>query len=155
MNNKMVPSFDSDSSPFYRTKYPRAPVFDKANYGSSITGRPYLDRWDPNKRTWVRPDGSKAPLAGLGLTLPELDLSDTAGTRETVDKQTFMILASALALGLGGGWALQRHYKLAGSALLGIAGIGAIVSVIRIKQNLDVQAAYAAWQKTGKQGTVA
>ena len=142
----MIPAFDSTSSSFYRNRYPRPPVLDKGNYGPSITGKPYLDRWDPNRRAWFRPDGSRAGLAGLGLTLPELDLSESAGTRETVDKQTFVMLAGALALGLGGGWALQHRHGLIGAGLLGIAGIGAIVGVIRIKQNLDVQAAYAAWQ---------
>ena len=137
--------FDSSTSSFYRSRFPRLPTLDKGNLGPPQYG-PYQQRWDPYRREWLRPDGSRAALAGLGdMVLPELDVSDSAGTRELVDKQTFVAIAAALALGLGGGWALQKHYKLAGYSLLGLGGIAAVTALLKLKQNLDAQAAYAMW----------
>ena len=123
------------------------PLLDKGNLGPAIYGK-YQQRWDPNTRQWYRPDGSRAQLAGLGdMVLPELDLTVDAVMvqADPIDKQTFVAVAAALALGLGGGWALQRHYKLAGFAMLGLGGFAAVIAVLKLKQHLDAQAAYAAW----------
>lgn len=144
----MAQRFDSSSSQFYRSRYPRLPVLDKGNFGPPIWG-PYQQRWDPNVRQWFRPDGSRASLSGLGdMELPNLDLSANAGATELVDRQTFATIAVALVLGLGGGWALQKHHKMAGFAMLGLGGIAAVTAVMLLKRNADAQAAYAAWQST-------
>ena len=152
----MAQYYDASSSPFYRSRYPQAPVLDKGSLGPPIFG-PYQQRWDPKMRQWYRPDGSRAQLAGLGdMTLPDMDLTTEGrtGPRELVDKQTFVVLAAALVLGLGGGWALQKHYKLVGYAMLGLGGVAAVAGIFKLKQNVDAQAAYAMWN-TPRGGAVA
>lgn len=150
----MAQVYTSDSSPFYRNKFPVPPLLDKGNLGPPAYG-PYQQRWDPNRRIWLRPDGSRAPLSGLGalgaeMNLPVLDLSPEAGTKQLFDKPTFITLAAALTLGLSGGWALQHRYKLAGAALLGLSGVAAIIGVIQLKRNADAVAARDAWADAGR-----
>lgn len=145
----MAQYYDSSTSPFYRNRYPRPPMLDKGNLGPPIFG-PYQQRWDPNTRAWYRPDGSRAPLAGFGglgeTLLPELDFTAST-TPEVVDRQTFFTLAVAVALGLGGGWALEKHHKMAGFAMLGLGGVAAITAVLMLKRNVDARNSFLAWQQ--------
>jgi len=148
----MAQFYDSSSSPFYRSRYPRMPVLDKGNLGPPMFG-PYQQRWDPYTRQWYRPDGSRAQLSGFSglgdMMLPEMDLSPAAGSTELVDKQTFVAIAAALALGLGGGWALQKHHKMVGYSMLGLGGVAVIVAILKLKKNVDAQSAYAQWTTPG------
>lgn len=145
----MAQVYNSDSSPFYRSRFPQSPKLDKGNLGPPIFG-PYQQRWDASKRQWKRPDGSRAPLAGLGNTgdmvLPTLDLSSGSAQMKLFDKQTFVVLAGALALGLGGGYALQHRAKLLGAGLIAAGGVAAVLGIIRLKQNADNIAMQKQWQ---------
>lgn len=144
----MAQFYDSSTSPFYRSRFPRPPVLDKGNLGPPIFG-PYQQRWNPHQRAWFRPDGSRASLAGFGGfgeggTLPELDLT-ASSEPEVVDRQTFVALAVAIGLGLTGGWALQKHHKLTGYTMLGLGGVAAVTAVLMLKRNIDARNGYIAW----------
>lgn len=144
----MAQFYDSSSSPFYRSRYPTLPVLDKGNLGPPIYG-PYQQRWDAYTRQWYRPDGSRAQLSGLGdMVLPELDVesvSARSGAPEVINQQTFVTIAVALGLGLGGGWALQKHHKLIGFTMLGLGGFAAVTALLMLKKNMDARAGYYAY----------
>lgn len=144
--------YSSAGSPFYKSRFPRRPVYDKSNYGAAIFG-PYQQKWDPANRQWVRPDGSRAALAGFGgfgdtttstdLNLPTLDLSSTPA--KLLTPQALVGLAATLALGLGAGYALQHHQKYVGFGLIGLGAIAAVFSAIQLTQSAQAVSAANAW----------
>lgn len=150
----MAQYFDSSTSPFYRSRFPKMPALDKGNFGPPVWG-PYQQRWDPAKREWRRPDGSRAALAGLGdMVFPDLDVAAVAnrsGAPEVINQQTFVTIAVAVALGLGGGWALQKHHKLVGYSMLGLGGFVAITALLMLKKNMDARAAYTMYTSPAPQ----
>lgn len=135
------------TSSFYKPEFRRAPKYSDGHYGPALYG-PYREYYASGE--WHRPDGSHsmAGLSGLGMELPELDLSSNgASERSMLGSVAALGIGAAAVVGLGGWWLLKEHYRIPGVIALSIAGLAAVGGVSSLIQGKLATDAADAWRQ--------
>jgi hypothetical protein len=139
------------SSTFYKPEYRRRDGLRAyGSLGPPLYG-PYQDYFDRTRGEWRNADGSKALAGfdGLGdMTLPELDLSPSAGgsAKSLMAAVATLGLGVAAVIGLGGWWLWTKNHRVAGGVALGVAGLAAVGGISTLVQGKMATDAAAAWR---------